>query len=445
MASIGKVVQITVSLLTAGAKSAGFGIIMIADYHTRNSDLIRFYEDTDGMGTDGFVEGDAALAAVGQCFAQDPSPLQVGVGRLSTAPTTTFVLTPTALNNRVYSINLIDHLGAVTTPSYTSDGTATVAEIVAGLAAAINALGGSPYAAVDTGSSHTTVTVTATTGTNYFSLEVLDASVLLPQNTTADPSTSIANDLTAINLNNDSWYGLSLTNQGKAPILAAAAWAETNEKLLIQATSDGDCMTSSTSDVMSTNQTANRNRSALIYHEVPAQHAGAAWLGSTFPLAAGTLTFAFRQLANLDTSNLNPTQINNIEAKNGNYFTSIDSVSFTLNGKVSSGEWIDFIRDTDAFEAALGVAHLNVKLANDKVPMTDKGIAMEEAALRGVCAQYSSDLNPYLDPTTIDVTVPKVTDIPSADRKARRLNKLAMSATPQGAIQVTEIRVSIVD
>lgn len=443
MASIGKVVQITVSLLTAGAKAAGFGTLLVADFNNRFSELIRFYSDTDGMATDGFVNGDAALAAVGQAFAQQPEPETVAVGRLTHNPAITYKLTPTAVNSKKYSVKLTDKLGVVLQADFTSDGTATVAEVVAGIVAAINALASTPYAAVDTGAAHTSITVTPTVTTDYMSLEVLDQSLLLVQNLTADNST--ANDLTAINMIDDSWYGVTLTSQGDAQILAAAAWVETNDKLMLQASSAGDILTSSTSDVMSANQTANRARSAIIYHQRPDQHVGAAWMGSTFPLDPGVLTFAFRQLRNVDTSKLNPTQITNIENKSGNYFTSIDGVSFTLNGKVSNGEWIDIIRDTDAFEAALGVAHLDVKLANDKVPMTDKGIGLEEAAMRAVCAQFSSDTNPFLDGSTLEFTVPKVKDIPATDRKNRKLNKLQLSAQVQGAIHITEIRATITE
>lgn len=440
MASIGKVVQITVSLLTAGAKAAGFGTLMINTFHTRFSELIRFYNDTDGMVSDGFVNGDAALAAAGQAFAQNPSPERVAVGRRQNAPTITYKLTPTVLNLKKYEVKLVSKLGVVSDVSFTSDGTATAAEITAGLVGVINGIATAPYVASAT-DGNTTVTVVAAAATDYFSLEVVDQSVLLVQNNTAD--NNVANDLAAINLADDSWYGLTMGSQGKAELLAAAGWCETNEKLLLQATSDGDCLTGAATDVMSQNKTANRFRSALIYHQNPAQHAGACWLGATFPLDPGSLTFAFRQLRNLDTSPLNPTQITNIENKNGNYFTDIAGVSFTLNGKLASGEWIDITRDSDWFEAQLGVAHLNVKLNNNKVPFTDKGIALEESAMRAVCKQ-ACDAG-FLDETTLEFVVPLAKNVPSTDRKNRVLNQLQLSANVQGAIHVTKIRATITE
>lgn len=440
MASIGKVVQITVSLLTAGAKAAGFGMLMIADYHTRFSEMFRIYEDTDGMVSDGFVQGDAALAAVGQAFAQNPAPQSVMVGKRTHAPVITWVLTPTVVNLKTYKVKLIKKDGTVFTASFTSDGTATLLEVVTGIAGAINGLAGAPFTATVTGG-NTTVTVVAASATDYFSLEVLDLSLIQAQNTT--PDAGIAADLDAINLINDSWYGLTLTSQGDAEVLAAANWSETHEKLMLQGVNSGDCLTSSSGDVMSTNKTANRFRSALIYHQNPAQHAGACWLGSTFPLDPGSLTFAFRTLRNIDTSALNPTQITNIENKNGNYFTDIAGVSFTLNGKLASGEWIDITRDSDWFEAQLGVAHVNVKLNNDKVPFTDKGIGLEEAAMRKVC-KLACDAG-FLDESTLEFIVPLAKNVPATDRKNRVLNKLQLSANVQGAIHVTKIRATITE
>lgn len=438
MASIGKVVQITVSLLTAGAKAPGFGTLMIATYHTRFSELIRFYEDTDGMVSDGFVQGDPALAAAGAAFAQNPQPERVAVGKLTGNPTITYKLTPTAVNSKEYKVTIVTKTGTVLVATFTSDANATVAEIVAGLVSALNGLAGAPVTATAT-DTNTTVTVVAAAATDYFSLQIHDQSILLSNNNTAD--NAVATQLAAINLADDSWYGLVLGSQGKAEILAAAGWAESNEKLLIQGTSDGDCLTGSSTDVMSTNKTANRFRSALIFHENPVQHAGAAWMGSTFPLDPGSLTFAFRQLRNVDTSPLNPTQITNLENKNGNFFVDIAGVSFTLNGKLASGEWIDITRDSDWFEAQLGVAHLNVKLNNDKVPFTDKGIGLEEAAMRAVC-KIAADAG-FLDESTLEFTVPTVASVPEADRKNRVLNKLQLSARVQGAIHVTQIRATI--
>lgn len=78
--------------------------------------------------------------------------------KTSDYPTAGIRLTPTAVNSQVYSIELFD--GKVReTYQYTSDSTATVAEITAGLAAAINA--GTAFDATD---NTTTLDVTSVTG-----------------------------------------------------------------------------------------------------------------------------------------------------------------------------------------------------------------------------------------------------------------------------------------
>jgi hypothetical protein len=69
-------------------------------------------------------------------WAQPSPPSTVKVGRRANAFTPSIRLTPTAVNGVAYSVEIDGQ-----TVTYTSDGTATVGEIVAGLVAAINALG----------------------------------------------------------------------------------------------------------------------------------------------------------------------------------------------------------------------------------------------------------------------------------------------------------------
>jgi hypothetical protein len=141
MASISKVVNITVSLLTASIKEAGFGIPLVMDYHTRFSERIRFYGGQDEMISDGFVVSDPAYIAAGQAFAQSPAPEEIAIGRKANMPTLSIKLTPTAINSKLYSVKVTSPAGVVTTVSFTSDGTATVAEIVTGLVAVIKPAG----------------------------------------------------------------------------------------------------------------------------------------------------------------------------------------------------------------------------------------------------------------------------------------------------------------
>lgn len=520
MASISKVVRISVSLLTAGIKEAGFGIPLIADYHTRFSERVRFYADAEEMADDGFVEGDAALAAASAIFAQQPRVERVAIGRRALSPSLKTDLYVTLLTTpKAYTVNATLPSGAVEAATYqattdkllsydaqsanfvvgslvtggtsgatgtivadtdagttgtlrlsgvtgtfandealtstpsggvaTVNGTAsnyeTVATIVTGLASAIDALAGIAAAGVTS----TYVSVTPTTAGQWFGIEVVeDGSAagfegLRAAQSHADPG--IATDLAAIKAQDDSWYGVTLTSCGAAEIAAASSWTESAGKQFIQNTQDGAILAGTAGNVMLVCQAANRDRTGLIWHQNPAEHAGAAWMGSVFPIDPGAVTYAFRQLRNVTKSILSTTQMTEIEDAGGNYFVDIGGVGVTFGedggGKASGGEWLDIIRDLDWYEVQIGVEHLGVKLANNKVPMTNAGIAMEENALRTATARACTA--GFLDASSVVFTVPDVLEIPTNKRAARTLDKLKVTARVQGAIHITEVVATI--
>ncbi len=520
MASVSKVVKISVSLLTAGIKEPGFGIPLVADYHTRFSERVRFYADADEMADDGFVDGDAALAAASAIFAQQPRVEQVAIGRRASAPVITTDLTVTLLTTpKAYKVKATLPSGVVSTVSYeattdkllsydaqsvnftvgslvtggtsgatgtivsdTDGGTTgtlrlsgvtgtfandealastptggvatvngspsnyeTVATICTGLASAIDALAG----IAATGASGTKVVCSLSTAGQWFGIEVVEDGTaagfagLRAQQSHADPG--IADDLTAIKGQDDSWYGVTLTTQGDLEVAAASHWAESNGKQFIQATQAGDCLAATAGNVMLVCQAANRDRTGLLWHQNPAEHAGAAWMGSVFPIDPGAVTYAFRQLRNVTKTPLTTTQMTNIETCGGNYFVDIGGVGVTFGedggGKTAGGEWLDIIRDLDWYEVQIGVEHLAVKLANNKVPMTNAGIAMEENALRTATARACTA--GFLDASSVVFTVPDVLDIPTNKRAARTLSNLKVTARVQGAIHITEVVATI--
>lgn len=447
MASISKVVNITVSLLTASIKEAGFGIPLVMDYHTRFSERIRFYGGQDEMISDGFVVSDPAYIAAGQAFAQSPAPEEIAIGRKANMPTLSIKLTPTAINSKLYSVKVTSPAGVVTTVSFTSDGTATVAEIVTGLVAVINPLAG--VAAVDTGALGTSITVTAETPGQWFAVEVVEDGVaaghagLLVENLT--PDAGIAADAAAIKNVDDTWYGIMSTSQGKAELDALAAWVESNGKLMVQASQDGTILDGTAGNVMLLSQTAARRRTGFIYHQNPAQFAGLAWMSNVFPIDPGGVTFTFRRLANVDKSPLSTTQMTNIENANGSYFVDIGGVGMTYGkdggGKVASGEWLDIIRDTDWYDVQIGVEILKVMLGNNKVPMTNDGIAMVEAGLRA--ATTRAEDSGFLDPANTVYTIPDISEISANNRARRILDKLKVQGRVQGAINSTNVVATI--
>lgn len=434
MASLSEIVTVNISLLTASLNVQGFGIPMIFDYHTNYSDRIRFYTKLADVATDGFATTSSGYKAAAAMFAQSPRPAQIAIGRRITAPTMSVVLTPVAANSTVYTVYLNG-----TAASYTSDGTATVAEITAGLKTAIDALAVSGVSTVDGG---TILTVSATAGI-WFSLEARDSVLLGIQNNTT--AANLGTELDSLLLIDSSWYGLTLTGEGIAEVNAAAVWAAANEKLAILQSQDSNNITAtynlSGTDEANILSAATNLRTALIFHERAGEFAASAWMSLTFAYNPGAVNFANKQLASVSKSLLSQTHINNLKAKHANFYVDFAGLGATRNGQVSGNEWIDFIRDRDALKADMQAGVARVVLVNPKVPMTDAGISLVDAAVRASLSRFVA--NGFLVDGSVVVTTPKASEVSLANRAARTLSLVQWTAQAQGGINIVTISGSV--
>lgn len=433
MGSLSDIASVSISTLTAAIKQPGFGVPLIADFHTRYPERVRFYTDLAGMVTDGFTVNDGAYRTAAAIFAQTPQVPRIAVGRRALAPDLQIDVTPVVLNTRTYSIELLGPAGLTATASYVSDGTATAAEIVAGLVSAINT------AAVGiTATDQTTfVRLKAASAGLHFAAAPTDVNLLTAQQTHADPG--IATDMAAILIENQDWYGLTLSTQGKAEIIAAATWTEANKKLGQFSTQDADTLAAPTTDVAGTVKTANQFRSSIWYNRRAGfTHIGAAVLGSIFPFDPGSITVKFRRLSSVTVDALTTTQTTNLNAKNANHFQDYGGVALTAEGKTAAGEFIDVIRDRDWFEARLQVRIVTALANAPKIPFTDSGIAAIEAELRsqlreGITSGFLAE-----SPAPI-VSIPKASEVATVDKAARRLRPITFSATIAGAIHAVNL------
>lgn len=154
-------VDVAITRISAGVTQQGFSTPLVLAYHTRWTDVrVRVFASVEELEEAGFTSDDAVHKIVSAIFAQPNPPAEVKVGRRASAFTQSVRLTPTAANSTRYALAL-HGLDA----AFTSDASATVAEICTGLAAAINALADAD-AIVATGAS--------TTGTQTLSGASLD-------------------------------------------------------------------------------------------------------------------------------------------------------------------------------------------------------------------------------------------------------------------------------
>lgn len=434
MLAVNKIVKVAISSTNVAVKEPGFGVACIVDGHSRFPERIRFYSEPAAMLTDGFLSSDPAYLAALKLYSQAVQPTQFAVARRALAPTMQITLTPVASNSKAYEVEING-----VKKTFTSDGTATVSEIVVGLIAAIGAITGFTVAAVGGAGTETALTITGNAAGNWVRVKALDSSLIGVAQTHADPG--IATDLAAIVLESDAFFALMLTTASKAEILAAAAWVETKKKIMVQAHQDSVVITtakSGTDDVAEGLQATTPRRAALVYSADNGEFKDAAILGKCLPKNPGSVTFALKNLAGVTADNLTETHVVNLEAKGCNYYASFNGTSLFMPGIMAGGEYIDVTRDTDWFESRLQ-ARVFGDLANaDKTPFTDAGIAKVEAQLRAQCAEAIASGFLAADPAPT-FTIPKASAVSTTDKNNRKLTGVRFKATIAGAIHSTEI------
>lgn len=427
---VSQIVNVSVSATGPAPTQPGFGIPMILGTHTHNTDLIRAYTSTAAMLTDGFLVTDSEYLAAVKMLSSSPSVPQFMVGRRALLPTFKVRITPTAVNSSVYALTV-----GGSAASYTSDSSATVAEITAGLKTAIDALA---VSGVTTTDNTTSLDVTLAAG-KWVQIglvgPVQDSSAMRAllsfKMIHTDPG--IATDLAAIAAVNTSWYGLVATFASDAEITAMAAWAETNAKLCLQHCIDTDIVGSGTSDEASTLKTAAYNNTGMMFHPDTASFAGAGYLGATFPFNPGGVDFKFRTMPGVATVNLSQTEINNAAGKNCNTYVLCAGLGVTQEGVAASGQFLDITRDVAWFKSRLQVRFFTLSTSQPKVPYTNKGIAQGENQIRaqmleGQEAGFIATDRPFT------VTAPSAASQSSTDRSNRQYNAYTFTAPEAGAI-----------
>lgn len=426
---ISDIVSIVVSLQAAQALAAGFGVPLVLGAHTRNTDRIRFYSSQDALTADGFDATDASTSLVASIFSQNPAPSKVAVGRRANRPTMRWAITPVAANSTIYKLTVV-YAGVSYPVTFTSDASGTVAEIIAGLKAAIDALA----LGLTTTDQTTYLRIAATAVGAYFAVYVDDPSLLgIAQD---NPDAGVAADLDAINLVDSSWYCILSPYKSAAENAAIAAWTESHAKLFLAETQDSEVIThalSGATDIANTLKAAAYTRSPIAYHHGDGTNLAAAWAGKCLPYDPGSETWKFKTLAGVTPSRLNDTHLANLRAKNCNFYYTVAGINMTAEGTVPSGDWIDTTRGVDWLRARMGERIVTALANARKVPYTDTGAVVLETEVR---AQLQDGVDVGLlraDPKPT-VTVPSVASQSTANRQARNFPNITFVAQLAGAV-----------
>lgn len=449
MANIDRIVNVLISLQSTGINKITFDTMLVAGPHVLGLERVRSYTSASAMLTDGFTSSNPLYLAVADAMSQTPRPRQVKVGRRQVDTVTLSI--DSVANSTAYSLSIqklaTDGSTTTLTYEYTSDSSATAAEIAAGLQALIDADSTCP---VDASVSTNDLVLTNKVAGTAFAV-VLPGSMSVKTAAAAD---DVADDLTAINAEDSDWYGFGITSRVSSDIQDAAAWAETETKLFGYATAEaGAISAASSSDTPYLLKQNNYYRTFGFYHAAAAtDFPELAVMARKFAIKPGGESWANTKLSGVSSDNLTETQFNAAKAKNCNTFEPFrNSTSITQIGKVAAGEWIDVIRFRDWLQEEIRVNIFNLLINREKVPYTDAGIASIESKIdeamqlgqrRGGIAptEYDDDGNEI--PGYV-IEVPLAANISANTKALRTLEDVTFTARLAGAIHVVEVTGSL--
>ena len=442
MSDLSSKVAVTVTVADKAVTQAGFGTPMIVGYHDHFSDIVRTYTSTTAMVADGFTAGEGIYLAAAAFFAQSPNGGTIKVGKRTNTVAQQIKFTPTAANSTTYTIVTTNQDGTADTASFTSDDTATVAEICTGIVAAF----GATDATLSDDTTH--VTFTNDTDGEYFAVRAYtnnpsDGTSPLWTRDEETADAGIAADLNAILAEDADFYFLIGADvQDGAGIAAAASWCNTNSKMGLFSTPDEDVVTSGSSDVAGVLAAAAYNYAGIIHHREPGDHPEAAWCGLASAYNPGQITWAYKTLSGVTVQNYTSTQTGYMDTDKCNYYQSLGGVSSTYPGKLSSGRFIDVQRTIDWITASLQEDIYSLLVNSLKVPFTEEGLGAIEAVIRGVLAEGIVNGAISNDPgSKPSVTMPALSSISTADKAARLLDGISVTATLAGAVHTVDIDV----
>jgi len=434
--SLQDLINISISATATLPSQAGFGVPLIAGYHTKWSDNVRYYSDLTGLTGDGFAVTDDIYTTAAAILAQNPNVSQFAVGRRAAGDLQVLVLSPTSLSAQdTYTATFVDSAGVSHNLSMASTG--VIATDAASMATAITAFSLSGCTVTHNA---TTVTLTHTQGHHTdiqgWDQGKLTTPILQIADTTADAG--IATDL-AVFAADPGWYGLCLANNSPAVVHAAMTWVESNGKIGAFNCSDTAIELATGGNIALTTQALGYARSAGIYSRSAIKsHAGAAALGMALPPDPGSITWAYKNLVGVPSDKLSQAVQTNILAAGWNYFTTFKGSRVLIPGVSVSGEYMDITQGVDWFKDLSQTNLFALLVGAKKVPFTDKGGDQVLSTLKfnNQKAVEAGFADPGNDTTPApSASVPLVSSI-SASNRAKRLfvgSKFAFKLA--GAIQ----------
>lgn len=241
-----------------------------------------------------------------------------------------------------------------------------------------------------------------------------------------DNETDEPTDLVSfLNEVDDEYYFLLSEEQGQAEVEALAEWTETQQKMYAFSTDDLELAASI--------EDKRYDRTFFVVHKDPRSYPAEGWVGRCAPEDPGSITWNYKTVAGISTSGFDSEEVRGL---NGNTYIEQHGQRHMFDGRVASGEWIDVIRSQDFLYTRIDESIFGTLLRAKKVPYTNTGIAMIEAAIEAPIKQAANngmiaeEDGEYL----YEITVPRRSDTTVNDRAQRLLPDIEAVVTLSGSV-----------
>lgn len=425
MAELDSIVRVVIFDQSTAISTQSFQIPLVLSQFVNFSERTRTYTSITEVGAD-FASTDKAYIMASKLFGQSgvlgATPPSIVIGRRQVDEV---VITPTVANNATYTvtINGIDY-------NFTSDGTATAAEITAGLDTAIGAPTG-----ITVTDGIGTLTVGVTTPGTAWSISV---SSNLTMVMTASTETWVE-ALEAVEAENNEWYGLVAETQVNAEQEALSDAIQAREKIYGISSADTVAPTTGITDIGYELDAKNNNRTYGVYLPTAAtEFPEAAWMGSQLAVTPGSNDWDFKQASGVTRAVLSSTQITNLKNKNWNYYHRVAGVDIFQDGNMFGETPIDIVIGKDWLKARIQEGVFFRLINTLKIPYTDAGFLMIESELRSVMSQ--AEANGLID-TGWTIQTPPVLSVPATLRAQRAAGVFVIKGRLQGSVRFVDIEI----
>lgn len=433
--SISDTVSVTVTVFDSAPVVSDFGTPLILATAPFVGE-VREYNATpaglSAMVTDGFTVHDAAYRKAQAICSQNPHCASFKVGPRDTGPNAqAYTLTPeyTTAGKRV--LMTLEYAGTEYDVDVTIQSGDTAEDICDDIRTDLGTISGLTIG----GTTTVTIALTTPAALRFYVKDVVGIEIA---DTSADAG--VATDLAAAQAADSDWYGLLIDSTSPAEIAAAAVWAAANEKMLGTLSVDTDNATADDGVGYTVQQTTNHDTYVLATKDSYG-HGEAGIMGRQFSKTPGQSTWAHKAITGQTADSWTASQFSALRANGCMTYVSDQGISHTYDGAACSGRFLDITRGIAWLRARVREAVLAQLVNVEKIPYTQVGIGMIEAAISSVLALAEKN---GLLAGGWSVTAPALADISAVSRTARTLPNVSFAGVLQGAIHDVAISGTVV-